>query len=106
MGHGFSLSDFLDGFGAGIYLLFFIIQIDLWLRRRDRKAHLLLAIASSGALTIDLTGIFIIHTEGDVGAFVAFLNLLGAAVTVLSLLELIGILAQNPTRIIERITGA
>ncbi len=106
MGHGFSFPDFLDGFGAGIYLLFFIMQIDLWLRRRDRKAHLFLAIASSGALIVDLTGTIIRRTEGGVSVFVAFLNLLGAAVTILSILELIGILAQYPTKRIERITEA
>lgn len=39
-----------EAFGAGVYLVFGVINLELWLRRRDRMGHFWLAGSSAGAL--------------------------------------------------------
>ena len=78
-----------DAFAAGVYLLFGVIQIDLWLKRRDRAAHLWLAIASAGALMVDLTGMRLRVLTGQEVLLLWVLNCLGVALVTISLYELV-----------------
>src|SRR5687768_9280310 len=79
--------ELFDAFAAGIYLLFGIIHLDLWRKRRDR-AHLWLAGASGGALLVDLTGMTLRRMEAA-GRLLPFLNMLGVLVVTVSLFELV-----------------
>ena len=80
--------EYFDAFAAGIYLLFGIIHLDLWRKRRDRSSHLWLAAASAGALLVDLTGMKLRGTA-PTGGLLPFLNLLGVALVTVSLFELV-----------------
>ncbi|MBZ0103825.1 MAG: GGDEF domain-containing protein [Thermoanaerobaculia bacterium] len=93
------IPDLIDAFGAGLYVLFGIIQLDLWLRRRERRGHLWLAGAISGALLVDVTGILLRRsgTTTDPGLQIA--NHLGVVVASICLFELFAVLApRHPVR--------
>lgn len=79
--------EYVDAFGAGIYLLFGIMHADLWLRRRDRPSHFWLAAASSGALMVDVTGMMLRHVPPT--RLILAVNHLGVAVVMISLVELV-----------------
>ncbi len=84
-----------DAFGAGIYLLFCVVHLDLYLRRRERTAHLFLALASAGALLVDVTGIAL-RWFGTEGPFVVvFLNYFGVSVATAALFELVAVLGHR-----------
>lgn len=81
--------ELFDAFGAGIYLLFTVINLDLWLKRRDRASHLWLAGAGAGALLVDLTGM-VLRRPGSVGmGWLPAINLAGVALVTISLHELV-----------------
>src|SRR5688500_3880560 len=80
--------EYVDAFGAGIYLLFGIVHLDLWRKRQDRASHLWLAIASGGALAVNLSGMKLRGAPFQVGVF-PLLNMLGVAVVTVSLFELV-----------------
>ena len=91
--------EWLDACAAGIYLLFGLMHLDLWLRRRDRISHLWLAAASGGALLVDVTGIVL--RRGGAGLTWAFptFNLLGVLIVTSSIFELVRSLSgKRPTR--------
>lgn len=81
-------AELIDAFAAGIYLLFGVIHLDLWLKRRDRPSHLWLAAAGLGALMVDLTGMALRYSPRESG-LVPTLNVLGALLVTASLLELV-----------------
>src|SRR5688500_4820502 len=81
--------EYFDAFAAGIYLLFGIIHLDLWRKRRDRASHLWLACASFGALLVDLTGMKLRATPNVVAGLLPMINIFGVAVVTASLFELV-----------------
>ena len=91
----FGLIDLWDSFGAGVYLLFGVINLDLWIRRRNRLGHLWLAGASASALVVDVTGIAGRHLEGVSLPWLAALNNLGAATATAFLFELVSSLCHR-----------
>jgi diguanylate cyclase (GGDEF)-like protein len=91
--------EWLDAGAAGIYLLFGVIHLDLWLRRRDRRSHLWLAGASAGALLVDVSGIFLRRSGADPGHIMPALNLLGVLLVTSSIFELVrSLTGGQPTR--------
>ena len=88
--------ELFDAFGAGVYLLFGIIHLDLWFRRRDRMAHLWLAGASASALIVDVTGIIARGREASPNLIVLILNTLGVAAATVCLFELVSSLNRVP----------
>lgn len=93
-------ADLRDAFAAGVYLLFGVIHLDLWLKRRDPPSHLWLAGAALGALIVDLTGMVLresVITRGVIPA----LNLLGVILVTASLVELVFSLGRERT---DRVT--
>ena len=91
--------EWLDAGAAGIYLLFGVIHLDLWLRRRDRRSHLWLAGASGGALLVDLSGIFLRRSGAEPGQIMPALNLLGVLLVTSSIFELVrSLTGEQPTR--------
>lgn len=91
-----------DAFGAGVYLLFGVIHLDLWFRRRDRLGHLWLAAASVSALLVDLTGMAGRRMGDEAGLFVGGLNYLGVACATVSLYELVSSFRRKPSGRIAR----
>jgi len=88
--------ELFDAFGAGVYLLFGIIHLDLWFRRRDRMAHLWLAGASASALLVDVTGIIAKGREASPSLIIQILNTFGVAAATVCLFELVSSLNRIP----------
>jgi|WetSurMetagenome_2_1015567.scaffolds.fasta_scaffold08944_6 diguanylate cyclase (GGDEF)-like protein len=91
-----------DAFGAGVYLLFGVIHLDLWFRRRDRLGHLWLAAACGSALLVDLTGIIQRRSGFEPAPLLDGLNLLGVACATVSLFELVSAFRRKPSGGIAR----
>ena len=96
-GGGFFLVDLLDAFGAGVYLLFGIIHLDLWFRRRDRKGFLWLAGASGSALVVDITGMAGRHGGHLAGPMLEVMNALAVAGATVCLFEMVCSLSRKPS---------
>ena len=77
-----------DAFAAGVYVLFGLIHVDLWRRRRERQGHLWLAGASASALGVDLSGLAMRHLPPPVPPALVALNLLGVTGATVCLYEL------------------
>ncbi|MDY0297838.1 MAG: GGDEF domain-containing protein [Acidobacteriota bacterium] len=90
-----------EAFGAGIYLSFGIIHIDLWLRRRERLGHLWLGAASFAALAVDITGMMQRHPE-TAATWVVVLNSLGVAAATAAIFEFVSSLGNDPPRRLAR----
>ncbi len=84
-----------DAFGGGVYLFFCLIHLDLYLRRRDRTAHLFLALASAGALVVDGTGLVLRRLGPPAPSFLVSLNFLGVSVATATLFELVAVLGRR-----------
>jgi diguanylate cyclase (GGDEF)-like protein len=95
-----------DAFGAGVYLLFGVIHLDLWFRRRDRLGHLWLAAASASALLVDLTGIIQRRSGFEPSPVLDALNLFGVACATVSLFELVSTFRRKPTAPVARCVEA
>jgi diguanylate cyclase (GGDEF)-like protein len=97
--------ELFDAFGAGVYLLFGIIHLDLWFRRRDRMAHLWLAGASASALIVDVTGIIGKGRAASPNLIFIILNTFGVAAATVCLFELVSSLnrvqAGRPARALQ-----
>ena len=93
----FVMADLFDAFGAGVYLLFGVIHLDLWMRRKDRLGHLLLAGASLSALSVDLSGMAARHMASETTGVVLVFNVLGVAGATACLFELVSTLKGEPT---------
>ncbi len=78
---------FVDGVGAGVYLVFAVLQLDLWFRRRWRS-HLWLAGAALAALAVDLSGLAI-HVLGVGTPALGAANSLAVAAATVCLSELV-----------------
>ncbi len=81
--------DLWEAFGAGIYLVFGVINLDLWFRRRDRMGHLWLAASSAGALIVDITGMVDRRFGFAAPPWIHGLNGFGVAVATVCLFELV-----------------
>jgi diguanylate cyclase (GGDEF)-like protein len=90
------LPELFDAFGAGVYLLFGAIHLDLWLRRRERRGHLWLACAAACALAVDLTGLVLRRGGGEVASWIAATNLAAVAGATICLFELVAWLGARP----------
>jgi diguanylate cyclase (GGDEF)-like protein len=102
---GTPVIELLDAFAAGVYLLFGVIHLDLWLKRRDRHGHLWLATASGGALMVDLSGMALRGAPVTSGVL-PLLNLLGVVTVTASLYELVLSLAGRASGQLVRWTYA
>jgi diguanylate cyclase (GGDEF)-like protein len=101
------IADLVDAFGAGVYLLFAIIQLDLWTRRRDRTAHLWLAGAGLSALAVDITGVVLRRLLPDQPSLLMAINTLAVAGTTVFLFELASSFSPSrPGRIARGAQGA
>ncbi len=96
------LIELWDAFGAGVYLLFGVIHLDLWLRRRDRLPHLWLACASASALLVDVTGMAERRLGDWPGQWMMVLNALGVACATVFLFELVSSLDHEPAGLSAR----
>lgn len=85
---GYVWAQVVDAFGAGMYLLFGILQLDLWNRHRDRAGHLWLAGASFSALAVDVTGMGLRHVGFPAPSLLSGINTAGVALTTVCLFEL------------------
>lgn len=93
---------YMDGIGAGVFLIFFGSRLDLWRHRPDRIANLWLATAAFSALLVNITGMILTTSETGGHPIFALLNLIGVAGVVVSLLELVFSLAETaPPRLIR-----
>lgn len=90
-----------EAFGAGIYISFAYIHLDLWLRRRERRGHLWLGTASFAALVVDITGMLQRH-PGIAAPWIIALNALGVATATAAIFELISSLGSEPPRRLAR----
>jgi diguanylate cyclase (GGDEF)-like protein len=93
--------ELLDAFAAGIYLLFGIVHLDLWLKRRDRPEHIWLVGAAFGALVVDITGMLLRGTSIQAG-WIPLINVLGVLLVTISLLELVFSLGNESPGTITR----
>jgi len=94
-----TFSEWVEAFAAGVYLFFGLIHLDLWLRRRERMSHLWLALASCGALLVDLSGL-VLRRGGEPGTLLPALNLFGALLVTSSIVELVrSLTGARPTRV-------
>ncbi len=84
-----SIIELIEAFAAGVYLLFGLLHLDLWLRRRDRRGHLWLAAASAAALVVDLTGMAARRLEPATEPWLMAVNFLAVAVASVALLRLV-----------------
>lgn len=91
--------ELLDAFGAGVYLLFGVIHLDLWLQRRERMSYLWLTGASAGALMVDVTGLALRMRQDQ---WLIVVNLLGVAVATAAVFELVVSLANHRAHRAER----
>ncbi|HSM51110.1 MAG TPA: diguanylate cyclase [Thermoanaerobaculia bacterium] len=89
------LEQLVDAFAAGVYVLFGFVQLDLWLRRREERGHLWVALAAAGALGVDLTGMAYRASGRDDWPALLTLNHLAVAVACVALLELAAWLARD-----------
>lgn len=91
--------ELIEAFGAGLYVLFGIIQLDLWWRRREQLGHLWLAGAAAGALLVDLTGMLLRRTGAGAAPGLLVANGLGVAIASICLFEFVVALSpRRPTR--------
>ena len=93
---------YMDGIGAGVFLIFFGARLDLWRHRPERLANLWLATAAFSALIVNFTGVLPKTTDVGGHPIVVLFNLIGVAGVVVSLLELVFSLAETaPPRLIR-----
>ena len=95
--------EWIDAFGAGVFSITLVHHLDLWWRRRDRPSHLWIAVSALGALMVNLTGAILRNSAGPPGRLVGSLNLLAAALAVLSLFELVQANTGRRTGLVRRV---
>ena len=80
----------IDAFGAGVFAMTLAHHLDQWWRRRDKASHLWIAVSALGALMVNLTGTIL---RGDLGGppprWLPTVNMLGVAIALISLFELV-----------------
>ncbi|MFA6956312.1 MAG: GGDEF domain-containing protein [Thermoanaerobaculia bacterium] len=81
--------EYVDAFGLGVYLLLGVLHFDLWWHRRERRSHLWLVCAASGALLVDATGMILRPLAVAPPGFLVYLNLTGVAIATFGVLNLV-----------------
>jgi len=89
------LEHLVDAFGAGVYVLFGFVQLDLWRRRPEERGHLWVAVAAAGALGVDLTGMAHRIAAADAAPWLLVVNYLAVAIASVALFELAAWLAHG-----------
>lgn len=93
---------YIDGIGAGVFLIFFVARLDQWRHQPRRLDNLWLAATALSALMVNFTAALARSTDTDILPIVAMFNLIGAAGVAVSLLELVFSLAETaPPRLIR-----
>ena len=91
-----SAAQLLDAFGAGIYLLFGVVHLDIWWRSRERRADLWLGTAAFAALLVDVTGMILELSPGEPAAWAVLLNGVSVAGATVCLYQLVATLEGRP----------
>jgi diguanylate cyclase (GGDEF)-like protein len=79
----------IDAFGAGIYAMTLAHHLDQWWRRRDKSSHLWIATSALGALMVNLTGAVLRDWGASPPRWLPTINMLGVAIALISLFELV-----------------
>ncbi len=79
----------VDAFGVGVFSMTLAHHLDLWRRRRDRARHLWIALSALGALMVNLSGAAIRELEVAPARWLSVINMLGIALALGSLFELV-----------------
>jgi diguanylate cyclase (GGDEF)-like protein len=79
----------IDAFGAGIYAMTLAHHLDQWWRRRDKASHLWIATSALGALMVNLTGAVLRDWGASPPRWLPTINMLGVAIALISLFELV-----------------
>lgn len=87
--------EYVDAFGLGVYLLLGVFHFDLWWHRRERRSHLWLACAASGALLVDATGMILRNMAASPPATLVYINLTGVAIATFGLVKLVASLGPG-----------
>jgi diguanylate cyclase (GGDEF)-like protein len=91
-----SLVELIDAFGAGLYVFFGAVHLDVWFRRRDRKGYLWLAGASAAALAVDVTGFLLRRSAPAADPLLATANQLAVALATICIYQLVVSLGSKP----------
>jgi len=86
--HGIPI-EYVDAFGLGVYLLLGVLHFDLWWHRPERRSHLWLVCAASGALLVDATGMILRPVAVAPTGFLVYLNLTGVAIATFGVFNLV-----------------
>jgi diguanylate cyclase (GGDEF)-like protein len=98
----------IDAFGAGVFTMTLAHHLDHWWRRRERASHLWIGLSAFGALVVNLSGALLrVHADAP-PRWLVTVNMLGVAVALLSLFELVranaGRRASKLRRVLEGLT--
>jgi diguanylate cyclase (GGDEF)-like protein len=96
----------VDAFGAGVYAMTLAHHLDQWWRRRDRASHLWIALSALGALLVNFSGAMIREADVPPGRAIATINMLGVALALVSLYELVRAHAGRQARKVRRVLQA
>ena len=96
-------SAWVDAFGVGIFSFTLVHHLDQWWRRRDKASHLWIALSALGALMVNLTGAAIRDLGGAHPRWVSTVNMLGIAVALISLFELVRANEQGRASQVRRV---
>ena len=96
----------IDAFGAGIFAFTLVHHLDQWWRRRDKASHLWIALSALGALLVNLTGAAIRDLHAPPGRWLTTLNMLGVAIALTSLYELVRAPGMREATLVRRVLQA
>ena len=86
---------YIDGIGAGFYLLFGLSRLDLWRREVHRPANLWLAVLAFSALLVNVTGRLLGEASTAAPPVLVSLNFLGVGAVTVAILEVVLCLARR-----------
>jgi diguanylate cyclase (GGDEF)-like protein len=92
----------IDAFGAGVYAMTLAHHLDQWWRRRDKASHLWIAMSALGALMVNLTGAILRGVHAPPERWLPTVNMLGVAIALISLFELVRANAGRPASLLRR----
>jgi diguanylate cyclase (GGDEF)-like protein len=92
----------VDAFGAGVFSMTLAHHLDQWWRRRDKASHLWIALSALGALMVNLSGAMLREVDGAPPRWLVTVNMVGVAVALISLFELVRANAGRPASRLRR----